>query len=145
MELLIKMSPAILAGFFLFIVWLFIMVSAFHFNSHVAPNALRRWADSEGYRILRRREAGLVDWFRHANNSAYRLYRVTLLEKSGREGEALVRLGSPHWFSRSVERCPIDVRWLELHEKPAASPSPPKEVPMWDRDLDRGMTKQKPQ
>ena len=40
-----------------------------HFCVRVAPVALRRWADAEGYQIVEQNRAGIFDWFSVASGS----------------------------------------------------------------------------
>jgi hypothetical protein len=125
------MSLVAFLGFFL---WLFLMSFSFYFFFHVAPSALRRWADEQGYRILRRRTAGPVKRMRVGVSNGHQVYDVTVVDKTGQERRGLVRLGYPFWFCLSVDRCPVAARWNDGGSAPPSAPS--KRSPMWDSELD---------
>jgi hypothetical protein len=117
-------------------VWLVGMGSLFYFSRHVAPAALQRWADEEGYRVIQRKNAGPFAWWSFAKGNCHWVYRVVLVDKVGQEREALVRVGHPALFCLSVSRCPVDVRWKEAKASASAVLRPLGKMAMWDRDLD---------
>lgn len=105
--------------FFLFVVfplWLSGMGTFVFFWVHVAPSALQRWADAEGYQIIRRKNPRLRDeWSLISNSGHSRIYgfayRVIVRDKAGQMQEGLVVVGGPGWYCISVRRCPVKVRW----------------------------------
>jgi hypothetical protein len=99
-----------------FPLWLAMMGTFLYFFVHVAPSALKRWADGEGYEIIQRKNPGRRDWRFLGSSSGRervygRVYRVILRDKIGQTREALVRVGSRAWYGVSVSRCPVEVRW----------------------------------
>jgi hypothetical protein len=64
-------------------VWLACMGSLFYFSRHVAPAALQRWADEEGYRVIQRKNAGLFAWWSFAKGNSHWVYRIVLVDKVG--------------------------------------------------------------
>ena len=97
-----------------FIVWATVMGSYLYFALHVAPSALKRWAEEQGYQILERRNAGPIDWWSYSEGSGHHIYRVVLLDEEGQARRGLVRVGTPYWFCLSVSHCPVEVRWKSL-------------------------------
>lgn len=96
-----------------FALWLLMMGTYLHFAWRVAPAALRRWAEAEGYEVIERKQAGPFDWFTFAGGSGHHVYRVVVRDRDGHEHSGLVRLGTPYWFCSSASRCPVEVRWRE--------------------------------
>jgi hypothetical protein len=94
-----------------FAAWCAIMGSFTYFSWRVAPAALTRWAESEGYQIIKRKKAGMFDWFRFAKGSGHWIYRIVVMDKTGRSRSGLVRVGNPYWICLSVNRCPAEARW----------------------------------
>ena len=84
-----------------------------HFCVRVAPVALRRWADAEGYQIVEQNRAGIFDWFSVASGSGHYVYRVVVRDHEGQEHQGLIRVGTPYWFCTSSSRCPVEVQWGE--------------------------------
>jgi hypothetical protein len=101
-------------------IWSVLMGSYLYFLWHVAPLALRRWAEAEGFQIIERKRSGMFDWVsfakgRHsfAKDSGYRIYRVVVRDKAGLTRSGLARVGKPHWYSMSASQCPVEIRWGE--------------------------------
>ena len=128
---------------FLFVVfplWLVGMGTFVYFFVHVAPSALRRWADEEGYQIIERKNPGFLD-LRYLASSCGRkricgrVYRVIVRDKMVQSREGLVVVGSSGWYSVSVSRCPVEVRWDRV--KPLSPPTshPENMHLLWDREL----------
>lgn len=90
------------------------VVMALHFWLHVAPAALCRWADTEGYEIVERKRAGIFDWCSFSAGSGHHVFRVVVRDREGREHQGLVRVGTPYWFCTSASRCPVEVRWGQV-------------------------------
>jgi hypothetical protein len=120
--------------------WLVGMGTFAYFFVHVAPLALQRWADEEGYQIIQRKNPGFLDWRFLASSSGRkriygRIYRVIVRDKIGQSREGLILVGSSWWYSVSVSRCRAEVRWDRA--KPLSPPtSHPDNVHLlWDREL----------
>jgi hypothetical protein len=126
---------------FVFPLWLAGMGTFVYFWVHVAPSALRRWADDAGYQIIRRKNPGYHDWRSLASNSNTqpiygRVYRVIVRDKMGESREGLVVVGGPGWYRMTVRRCPVEVRWDGAKPlAPAPSHLESKGL-LWDRELD---------
>ena len=126
---------------FVFPLWLAGIGTFVYFWVHVAPSALQRWADDEGYQIVRRKNPGLHDWRSLASNSGperdyRRVYRVIVRDKMGESREGLVLVGGPRWYRITVRRCPVEVRW-DGHKPLAPAPSHQRSKHLlWDRELD---------
>ena len=56
----------ILAGLAFFGTWLALMGSYSYFSWHVAPFALRLWAETTCYHLMSQKSAGMFDWFDYA-------------------------------------------------------------------------------
>jgi hypothetical protein len=69
----VEVNPLFLLLFF--IAWAAMMGSYFYFALHVAPSALRRWAEEQGYQIVKKRIAGPLDWWSFAKFSGHQIYR----------------------------------------------------------------------
>jgi hypothetical protein len=83
---------------FVFPLWLAGMGTFVYFWVHVAPSALQRWADDEGYQIIRRKNPEFRDWRSLVSNSGTegvygRVYRVIVRNKMGGSREGLVLVG----------------------------------------------------
>src|SRR5262249_36014289 len=91
--------------------WSVVMGTYLHFCLRVAPAALRRWADAEGYQIIEQKRAGIFDWFSVATGSGHYIYRVAVRDREGQEHQGLIRDGTPYWFCTSSSRCPVEARW----------------------------------
>lgn len=116
--------------------WLAEMGSLFYFLRYVAPAALQRWADAEGYRVIKRKTAGpFAGWWFTEGNRQW-VYRVVLVDKIGLTREALIRVGNPWRFCLLVSRCSVEVRWKEAKASASAVLHPPGKSSMWDRELD---------
>lgn len=100
-----------LFGVLFFAVWLAVMGSFLYFRSHVAPSALHRWAQEEGYRIIEQKTAGPFEWYSFARGSGHWVYRVAVQDNDGQILRGLVRVGTPCWFRLDVSRCPVEARW----------------------------------
>jgi hypothetical protein len=125
---------------FVFPLWSAGMGTFVYFWVHVAPSALQRWADDEGYQIIRRQNPRLKDWrslVSISNNERVYgwVYRVIVRDKMGRSREGLVLVGGPGWYRISVRRCPVVVQWDGA--KPLAPvPSHPGDKHLsWDNEL----------
>ncbi len=105
-------NPFLVVAFF--ILWSVMMGTYLHFWWRVAPAALRRWADAEGYQIVERKAGGLFDWFTFAGSNVHHIYRIVARDREGQEHRGLFRVGKPHWFCMSASRCPVEVRWGEF-------------------------------
>ncbi len=101
------------------------------FYRSVAPAAMSRWAEGNGYRIEQQRTplffAGPYAWNARVFNL---VYRVTVRDRDWHLKRGWVRLGRIWWPSPSVEECPIEVRWDRQPDTPSPSNA------LWDRDLD---------
>jgi hypothetical protein len=100
------------------VIWSVLMGSYLYFWWHVAPEALRRWAKSEGFQIIERKRSGMFDWVSFAKgrnsfakDSGHRIYRVVVRDKAGLTRRGLARVGKPHWYSMSASQCPVEIRW----------------------------------
>jgi hypothetical protein len=91
--------------------WSVVMGTYLHFCVRVAPAALRHWADTEGYKIVEQKRAGIFDWFSYASGSGHYVYRLVVQDSEGQEHQGLVRVGTPYWFSMSASQCPVEARW----------------------------------
>jgi hypothetical protein len=109
-----EVNPVVLVLFLT--LWSGVMGMYLHFWWRVAPAALRRWADAEGYQIVERRRAGLLDWFSFAAGSGHHVFQVVVRDREGREHQGLVRVGTPYWFCTSASRCPVEVRWGQVKD-----------------------------
>jgi hypothetical protein len=131
-------NPVFVALFFS--LWLAGMGWFFFFGWHVAPAALRRWADEENYRIIERKWPGLFDAIFFAKSNGNAVYRVVVRDKAGQCRSGLVRVGGARGcFWLSVQRCPVDVRWdlAKRSRKSATRPAATQaKNDLWDRELD---------
>ncbi len=107
-----------------FVAWATIMGSYLYFSCHVAPSALRLWAEDHSYQVIKRRSAWPLEWWSFAKGSGHHIYRVVLLDGEGSTRRGLVRLGNPQWFCLSPARCPVEVRW----DPPGESAKPTRPV-----------------
>jgi hypothetical protein len=115
-NIIVDLKPIAIIGFL--VIWSVLMGSHLYFLWRVAPQALRRWAETEGYQIVERKRAGMFDWVsfakgRHsfAKDSAHRIYRVVVRDEAGLTRSGLARVGKPHWYSTSASQCPVEIRW----------------------------------
>jgi hypothetical protein len=129
---------------FLFVVfplWLAGMGRFLYFFAHVAPSALERWADGEGYQIIERKNPRFRDWRSMASNfgpeRVYgKFYRVIVRDKMGQSREGLVLVGGPGWwYTISVRRCAAKVRWDGAKAFSPVTSHPENKHLMWDREL----------
>lgn len=102
-------SPAYIVGFL--ILWSLVMGTYLHFRLRVAPAALRRWADAEGYKIVAQKWPGPFDWFSVASGSGQHVFRVVVRDREGQERRGLIAVGTPEWFCTSSSRCPVIAQW----------------------------------
>lgn len=100
-----------LVGMLLFVAWATMMGSYLYFLRHVAPSALRLWAEEHGYQIIKKQTPGPLAWWSFAKGSGHHIYRVVVLDEKGSTRGGLVRLGNPRWFCFSPARCPVEARW----------------------------------
>lgn len=91
--------------------WSVVMGTYLHFRMRVAPAALRRWADEQGYQIVEQKRAGFFDWLSVAKGSGHHVYRVVVRDRDGQEHPGLIRVGTPCWFCTSSSRCPVEAAW----------------------------------
>lgn len=105
----IHVHPVLIVVFFA--VWSAMMGTYLHFSLRVAPDALRRWADAQGYQFVERKRAGVFDWYSTASGSGQHVYRVVVRDREGRERRGLVVVGTPYWWCTSSSRCPVEARW----------------------------------
>jgi hypothetical protein len=117
-NIIVDLKPMAIIGFL--VIWSVLMGSYLYFLWRVAPLALRRWAETEGYQIVERKRAGMFDWVsfakgRHsfAKDSGHRIYRVVVRNEAGLTRRGLARVGKPHWYSMSASQCPVEIRWGE--------------------------------
>jgi hypothetical protein len=101
-----------------FIVWSAVMGSFLYFTWHVAPTALRDWAEEQGLQVIRRRHAGPLAWHSFAKGSGHLVYRVQILDSAGQTWSGLVRVGTAYYPCLSPSRCPVEVRWDRSEEGP---------------------------
>jgi hypothetical protein len=83
------------------------------FNWYVAPTAVRRWAESEGYRIVSMRNLWWIRLSMTVSNSQ-NAYRVVVQDNGGSSRELTLVVGSFFWPCLSVDRCPVIVREASL-------------------------------
>lgn len=129
--------------FFLFVwfpLWLAVMGRCLYFFAHVAPSALERWADGEGYQIIERKNPRFRDWRSMASNfgpeRVYgKFYRVIVRDKMGQSREGLVLLGGPGWCTSSVRRCGVKVLWDGAKAFSQVTSHPESKHLMWDKEL----------
>jgi hypothetical protein len=93
-------------------VWSWIFFSQMRFWHVIAPAALSKWAEEQGFRIERMSVQvlpfGPYVWFA----GPFRLvYRVTVSDQDFHKLSGWVRLGTTLWPCMSVETCPIEVQW----------------------------------
>jgi hypothetical protein len=101
------------------VLWLAMVGLFFRFRWHVAPSALQRWAEVEGYRIVEQERAGIFDWLSFAKgNSSWVIYRVVVLDETGQVRSGLARVGSPYGPCLSPSRCPVEARWDSTRRNP---------------------------
>ena len=100
-----------LASFAFFAVWILLTGSFICFSCRVAPAALKRWAESEGFQIIKRNKAGMFGWYSFPYGTGHWVYRIVVEDKTGRQRGGLVRVGNPYTFCLSVNRRPAAVRW----------------------------------
>jgi hypothetical protein len=136
--------------FFLIVVlplWLAGMGTLAYFWVYVAPSALQRWADVEGYQIIQRGNptyhdwrAFMLDWRALVSNSGHkrvygRTYRIIVQDKLGLFREGLALVGVPVWYCVSVRRCAVRVRWDEAKHFATVPSQSGHKHPLWDRQL----------
>ena len=95
--------------------WLFFTGSFWYFSWHSGPEALRRWAKEDGYRIVnherRTYRRGPFRW----RSSGYQIvYRIEVQDRHGTMKSGWVRIGRYWWPDPN----PIDMSW----DKPALPP-----------------------
>ena len=113
------------------VVWACVFVPSMLFCWSVAPAALSRWAEENGYRIERQKMLLLFGGTYAWNSGVYGIvYRVTVRDRDWHQRRGWVRLGRNWWPCLSVEECPVAVEWDRLPEAPPSSHS------LWDRDMD---------
>jgi hypothetical protein len=127
--------------FVAFPIWIAAMAHMAYFFLHIAPCALRRWAEEEGFQVIQRKEPTIRDrlslvWERGFKRLSGPVYRVLVRDKSGWTREGLVLVGSHNSYAFSVSRCPVEVRWTGPAKATSAiGPSSPESL-MWDREID---------
>ncbi|MFO0950482.1 MAG: hypothetical protein U0835_04890 [Isosphaeraceae bacterium] len=118
--------------------WSWAMASNVFFDWHVVPQVLLRWADEEGYQIVKKRSAWPWESFR-ATRHCQRRYRISVRDRQGCARTGLVCIMDPTYLLISVDRCTVDVLWDETDppskQKPACH-EPKKKAEPWDRELD---------
>src|SRR4051812_23582631 len=116
-------------------VWLLIMASFLKFYWLDLPQALERWAQEEGHRIIRKE---LRTWFRgpfsRNTRNTQLVYRLELHDRDGLARTAWIRIGNQWWYSTDH----IEVRWddARLSGPDGGSGDSPGSPEMWDRELD---------
>jgi hypothetical protein len=126
---------------FVFPLWLSGMVTFVYFFVHVAPSAIRRWVDDEGYEMIQRTSPRFGDLRSLASDGRRKrfygtVYRVTVRDRMGQNREGLVLVGGSSWFSISVSRCPVKVRWDGVKTFSQAPSHPQNKHLLWDREMD---------
>jgi hypothetical protein len=97
-----------------FAVWFALMFSSPRFVRFLAPAAVRRWADEQGYSIVRRRQAGPLTllWLAVRAGPAQMLYWVDVQDKLGHLQEGVLQVGHRDFPSLVLSRCRVEVvRW----------------------------------
>jgi hypothetical protein len=114
---------------------LYLQATYWHFYWHSAPEALLRWAQERGYRILRQERRtfrrGPFFW----GSSSYQIvYRIEVQDKQGTRRRGWVRIGKYTWPDPNQ----IDERWdaptpAIRNVSEGGGYGNPR---MWDRELD---------
>lgn len=96
-------------GFALFLLVAGCLVLSWRFTWHVAPAAVRRWAEEEGYRLVSMRSLWLIRLSMTVSKTQ-NAYRVVVRDKGGSCRELTLIVGQFLWPCSSVDRCPVVVR-----------------------------------
>ena len=107
-----EIPPYIAILFFLFVIA--ILASYWIFQQYVAPKALGRWADEQGFKIRRMTLAGPFKRMAIRASHMQVVYRVVMLDQKGSAYSGLAKLGHYYWPASSPDRCPIEVYWDEI-------------------------------
>ena len=96
-------------GFFVFVIS-FLSIY-FRFARVIAPKAFDRWASENDFKVIQRKEAGIIKRFTARVSSTQMLYEIVVQNGSGKQQSGLVIVGL-YWLpSLSVERCTVEARW----------------------------------
>lgn len=109
-----------------------------HFQWRVAPAAVERWAEENGFVLIKQDGApGWGPWYSEVFNFL-RFYRVLLEDESGQFHEACLKVGRRLQYVVSVSRCPVVVRWEQSFSASQDLLEPSSCGRLWDREVDRG-------
>jgi hypothetical protein len=109
-----------------FIVWCWLMGSFLYSYWRVVPRALDRWAKEQGFKVIRKSPGGPFKMMAMGASSSQVVYSIVVVDAKGATRSGLVKIGDYWWFSLSLDRCPIEVRWDETRKIPN----------LWDREVD---------
>jgi hypothetical protein len=94
------------------VIWGSVFGSHLLFYWSIAPAALSRWAEANGYRIEQQKAPFLFQGPYAWNAGSFRrVYRVSVRDSNWHLKRGWVRLGQSWWPCLSVEECPIAVQW----------------------------------
>jgi hypothetical protein len=114
----------------LLVVWACVSISQMRFYWAIAPAALSRWAEENGYRIEQQRAPILFEGPYAWDAGPRRVYRISVRDRGWHLKHGWVRLGRSWWPCLSVGECPVTVEWDR------DTVTPPTTEALWDSDLD---------
>jgi hypothetical protein len=94
----------------------FIVLSAFMgsfliFQGYVAPRALNRWANEQGFKLVQKATVGLLKRSAIRASNIQVVYSIVIIDGSGKTYSGLAKLGA-YWLPNlSIDGCPIEVYW----------------------------------
>ena len=87
------------------------------FDSIVAPDALSKWAQERGIKLVSRGRAGLRKRLVARASLSQAVYTIVVQDAADHRQVGLAKLGGFWWPSLSVDACPIEV-WWEKQKNP---------------------------
>ena len=92
-------------------VWAFTFFSLMRFHLRIAPAALSKWADDNGFCVENRRTPIFFGPYTWKAGPFRCVYQIDVRDQDWHRYKGWVCLGRSWWFCQSVEQCPIEAKW----------------------------------